>query len=339
MGSADLGYGDPRGHSGLRTELAGHLRRTRSAVAEADGILIINGVAEGLALLADVLLDSGRATVAVEDPASPGARDLLARRGLEVVGIPVDEAGMDVARIKSPERLGAIFLTPAHQYPTGVVLSPERRRALIELARRHDLVLIEDDYDGSFRFDREPVGCLQGLASDVTVLLGSVSKTLAPALRLGWLIGPRALQERLVERRVITNLAGQTVDQLALAHLLRSGTYDKHVRQMRRTYHARRRELIVELANKAPNVVVCGDSSGLHLLAEVPSPAHERVVLSVLRADGFAVQGLAECRLGGVSGRTSGLVIGFASLKSAALTRLADLVGQVCSGTGPVADF
>ncbi|MEV6340550.1 PLP-dependent aminotransferase family protein [Nocardia vinacea] len=274
----------------------------------------------------------------VEDPTSPGAADLLTRRGLELVPVPVDEEGFDVSRLRRPERLGAVFLTPAHQYPTGVVLSPSRRRALIDLARRHDLVLIEDDYDGSFRFDREPVGCLQGLAPDVVVLLGSVSKTLAPALRLGWLIGPPTLQEQLVERRMITTLAGQTVDQLALAQLLRSGHYDKHVRQMRRNYSVRRKQLIVEFASKAPNVIVRGDNSGLHLPAELPSAAHERVLLSVLRADGFAVQGVSECRVGGNTDGSNGLVIGFASIKTAALTRLADLVGQVCAGTGPVAE-
>ncbi|MCG8917735.1 PLP-dependent aminotransferase family protein [Actinokineospora sp. PR83] len=328
--SADLGYGDPRGHATLRTELAGHLARTRGVVVDADNILITNGVAEGLALLSDVLLADGCGVVAVEDPASPGTRDLLVQRGVEVVGVPVDDQGMDISRIRGPERLGAIVLTPAHQYPTGVVLSATRRHALIDLARAHGSVLVEDDYDGAFRFDREPVGCLQGLAPDVTVLLGSVSKTLVPALRLGWLVGPPRLQERLVRRRAVTSLAGQTIDQLALARLLRSGMYDKHVRQMRRNYHSRRQELIRELTYRNPDIVIKGDNSGLHLLIELPLLTDELLVLSVLRRAGFAVQGLSECRLAAADGGSSGLVIGFASIKAGALAELAELVSRAC---------
>ncbi|MED7828271.1 MocR-like pyridoxine biosynthesis transcription factor PdxR [Streptomyces chiangmaiensis] len=328
MSNADFGYGDPRGHERLRVELAGHLRRTRGAVVDPELMLVVNGVAEGLALLADVVAATERRRIAVEDPASPGARDLMARRGLTVVGVPVDAEGIVADAIPEPAQLGAILLTPAHQYPTGVLLSATRRRALIELARTHDVMLIEDDYDGAFRYDRNPVGCLQGLAPDVTVLLGSVSKTLAPALRLGWLAGPLAWHERLVDRRVITNLAGQAMDQLAFAHLLLTGGYDKHVRQMRHRYRLRRSHLVAELAAARLDVVVRGDASGLHLLAELPPRVDERTVLSSLRLNGFDVQGLSECRLGCPPEVPGGLIIGYAALAPTSITRLVSALGK-----------
>ncbi|MFD0412836.1 PLP-dependent aminotransferase family protein [Streptomyces sp. NPDC127108] len=328
MSSADFGYGDPRGHQQLRAELAVYLRRTRGAVIDPEYVMVVNGVAEGLALLADVAAATGRRHIAVEDPASPGARDLMARRGITVVSVPVDGEGIVVDAIREPGRLGAVLLTPAHQYPTGVILSAARRHALIELARAHDVMLIEDDYDGAFRYARDPVGCLQGLAPDITVLLGSVSKTLAPALRLGWLVAPRAWQEQLVARRVVTSLAGQAMDELALAHLLLTGGYDIHVRQMRRRYRTRRMHLVEELGTASPDVVVRGDASGLHLLAELPPQVREQTVLSSLRLNGFDVQGLAECRMGSPPGAPGGLVIGYAALAPASITRLVSVLSQ-----------
>lgn len=329
MGNADLSYGDPRGHQKLRVELAGHLRRTRGAVVDPELMLVVNGVAEGLALLADVLTATGRQRIAVEDPASPGTRDLMAGLGLDVVGIPVDHEGIMVDSVQEPGRLGAVLLTPAHQYPTGVLLSAPRRRALIDLARAHDVLLIEDDYDGAFRYNRDPVGCLQGLAPDVTVLLGSVSKTLAPALRLGWMTGPQTWHQRLVERRATTNGSGQAMDQLAFAHMLLTGNYDRHVRQMRRNYHARRSHLVAELAATASDIVVRGDASGLHLLAELPPGVDESTVLALLRGNGFDVQGLAECRLVSPPDARGGLIIGYAALTPASITRLVSLLAQV----------
>ncbi|MFF9781107.1 GntR family transcriptional regulator / MocR family aminotransferase [Streptomyces sp. SceaMP-e96] len=328
MSSADFGYGDPRGHQQLRAELAVYLRRTRGSVIDPERVVVVNGVAEGLALLGDVVAASGRPRIGVEDPASPGARELMARRGLAVVGVPVDGEGIVVDAIREPGRLGAILLTPAHQYPTGVILSPARRHALIELACEHRVLLVEDDYDGAFRYARDPVGCLQGLAPDVTVLLGSVSKTLAPALRLGWLVAPRAWQEQLVARRVVTSLAGQAVDELAFAHLLLTGGYDIHVRQMRRRYHKRRMHLVAELDAAEPEVVVRGDASGLHLLAELPQRVCEHAVLSSLRLNGFDVQGLAECRVVCPPDAPGGLVIGYASLSPGSITRLVSVLSQ-----------
>ncbi|WJK68995.1 PLP-dependent aminotransferase family protein [Streptomyces albidoflavus] len=334
MADGELGYGDPRGHARLRTELAAHLRAFRGADASPDGLLVVGGAADGLTLLADTLAAGGRPRIAVEDPSSPRTRALLRRRGLEVTGVPVDGEGLAVDALREPGRLGAVLLTPAHQYPAGVPLSAGRRQALVRLAREHGVLLIEDDYNGAFRYDREPPGCLQGLAPDVTALLGSVSKTLAPALRLGWLLAPPAWAPRLVHDRALTHPTGHTLDHLAFGHLLHTGDYTAHLRRTRRRYQSRRLHLTTELAAAAPGFTPLGIPGGLHLPVALPPWSREAEVLAAVRAEGYDVQGLGACALtppppdrpGG------GLVIGFAALTPAAITHL---VGVARAAGGP----
>jgi GntR family transcriptional regulator / MocR family aminotransferase len=339
--TADIGYGDPRGHPRLRAELAAHLVRTRAAAVVPDNVLVVGGVAFALALLADVLVAAGRRRVAVEDPASPGTCDLLRRRGVHLVPIPVDDSGIRPDVLAGAD-VAAVVLTAAHQYPTGALLSAARRRALITLARKRGLLLVEDDYDGSFHYGRGVVGCLQGLAPDVTVLLGSVSKTLAPSLRIGWMVAPPDWVVPLMQRRSVTDLAGPTLDQLAFAHLLDSGFYDRHVRRMRRLYLRRRQRLIAAIA-EVPWLAVRGAPSGLHVLAETPGTAAEAAVCTALREAGFDVQGLADCHAaagaragadpapGARSGSNSrsGVVIGFASLSDSAIDKLGAVISAL----------
>lgn len=352
--TADIGYGDPRGHPKLRAELAAHLVRTRAAVVEPDNVLLVGGVAFALTLLSDLLLAAGQRRIAVECPASPGTCDLLRRRGLELVPIPVDESGILPGPLASAG-VPAVVLTAAHQYPTGAQLSADRRRAVISMARQLDMMIIEDDYDGSFHYGRSAVGCLQGLAPDVTVLLGSVSKTLAPALRMGWLIAPGRWVGPLMERRRVTDLAGPTLDQLAFAQLLESGSYDRHVRHMRRLYLSRRQRLIAALRG-VPSATVRGAASGLHLVVEVPGPASEAAVIGALRDAGFDVQGLAECHAavgapagpgsqngpasrpvtGPVNGFVNGAVIGFASLSDGSIDSVAAVIERALRSPLPV---
>lgn len=334
--TADIGYGDPRGHPKLRAELAAHLVRTRAAVVEPDNVLLVGGVAFALTLLSDMLLAAGHHRIAVETPASPGTCDLLRQRGLELVPIPLDDSGV----LPGPLALAAVpavVLTAAHQYPTGVQLSADRRRAVISLARRQDMMIIEDDYDGSFHYGRGAVGCLQGLAPDVTVLLGSVSKTLAPALRMGWVVAPNRWVRPLMDRRRVTDLAGPTLDQLAFANLLGSGSYDRHVRHMRRLYLSRRRRLIAAL-DGVPAATVRGAASGLHLVVQVPSQECEVAVVGALRDAEFDVQGLAECRaaVGTMAGCGSrnGVVIGFASQSDGSIDSVAAIVERALRGLG-----
>ena len=193
---ADLGYGDPRGSQWLRTELAGWLARTRGLRADPDDIIVVTGVAQALALLAQVLRARAVREIAVEDPGSRGSCDELAYWGLRPVPVPVDEHGLQVDDLARGD-LGAVLLTPAHQFPTGVVLAPRRRRDLLDWAAGADALIVEDDYDAEYRYDRAPVPALQASAPGLVAYAGSTSKTLAPGMRLGWLIPPQPAARQL----------------------------------------------------------------------------------------------------------------------------------------------
>ncbi|MYR91263.1 aminotransferase class I/II-fold pyridoxal phosphate-dependent enzyme, partial [Streptomyces sp. SID685] len=207
---------DPRGSAVLREVVAGYARRVRAAAADPEHIVICSGYAQGLSLTLAALARGGVRRVAYEDPGSPASvRAAAAAAGLEAVPVPVDEQGIDVGALTATGAR-AVVVTPAHQWPTGVVLGPERRLALIAWAAAQDAVVIEDDYDAEFRYDREPVGALQGLAADRVVSISTVSKSLAPALRIGWLLCPPALADVLVSVKHISDRGSPVLDQLAL---------------------------------------------------------------------------------------------------------------------------
>jgi GntR family transcriptional regulator/MocR family aminotransferase len=260
-------YPDPRGARELRWALAAYLQRVRGVVVEPDAIVVCAGASQGLALLARALLRQGINAIGVEDPGLPPHRALLAYAGMDVQGVRVDEAGIEVAEIRAP----AVLATPAHQCPTGVVLAPTRRLALIEWARAGGLV-VEDDYDAEFRYDRAPLGALQGLAPEHVVYLGTASKTLAPGLRLGWLVLPEALRGPVAEAKAMDDLGSATIDQLVLARLLETSAYDRELRKARRRNRARRDALIAAVARHLPGAHVSGISAGLHALVSLERP-------------------------------------------------------------------
>ncbi|GIF69455.1 GntR family transcriptional regulator [Asanoa ishikariensis] len=266
--ASDLGYGDPRGNARLRQELAGWLARIRGIRANADDIIIVAGVAQSLALLAQRQRAQGATTIAVEDPGSRGARDELAHWGLEPVPVPVDEHGLRVAEL-ARTGLPAALLTPAHQFPTGVVLTPQRRRALLDWATAGGLI-VEDDYDAEYRYDRAPVPALQASAPAMVAYTGSTSKTLAPGMRLGWLIPPRRLHADLVAAKHASDLGSPAIPQLVLAHLIAAGELDRHVRLMRARHRTRRDALLTALRQHLPQARVQGVAAGLHLLITLP---------------------------------------------------------------------
>ncbi len=267
---AELGYGDPRGHHWLRRELAGWLARTRGLRAGPDDIIVVSGVAQALALLAQWLRGQGRSRVAVEDPGSRGSREELAYWGLTTVAVPVDEQGLVVSGLGRCD-VQAVLLTPAHQFPTGVVLAPQRRRALLDWAAAAGALIIEDDYDAEYRYDRAPVPAMAAAAPGHIAYAGTTSKTLAPGMRLGWLIPPAGMYADLVAAKHAADLGSPALPQLVLARLIATGELEQHIRTVRKRQRSRRDALLAALASYLPAAQVQGVPAGLHLLITFPS--------------------------------------------------------------------
>ncbi len=324
---ADLGYGDPRGSQGLRTELAGWLARTRGLRADPDDIIVVTGVAQALALLARVLRDLGE--IAVEDPGSRGSRDELAYWGLRPVPIPVDDHGLQVDDLARGD-LRAVLLTPAHQFPTGVVLAPRRRRDLLDWAAGADALIIEDDYDAEYRYDRAPVPALQASAPGLVAYAGSTSKTLAPGLRLGWLIPPSRLHADLVEAKHASDLGSPALPQLVLARLIASGDLEQHIRLVRKRQRSRRDALLRALREHLPAARVQGIAAGLHLLIMFPGRAGRDTDLAeaILQA-GVLVHPLSWHRQ---RPGMAGIVLGYAVHSPDQLREAVRRIAQVLSG-------
>ncbi|MFB7668570.1 PLP-dependent aminotransferase family protein [Kitasatospora sp. NPDC056138] len=328
MPTSALDYGDPRGSSVLREVVAGYLRRVRAAAADPARIVICSGYAQGLGLALRALARTGVHTVAYEDPGSPATTSSTAAwAGLSAIPVPLDEQGLDVKALDATDAR-AVVVTPAHQWPTGVALSPERRLALIEWAVRRDAYVIEDDYDAEFRYDREPVGALQGLAADRVIAIGTVSKSLAPALRIGWLLCPPALAGQIIENKRLSDRSSPTLDQLALARMIESGRFDRHLRRARATYAARRTALVAALAEHAPDVGVTGLAAGFHAVAQLGASADEQAVVTAARARSVGLYGMSTCR-SAHSAAPAQLVLGFGNVGEHAVTAGIAAVGDL----------
>jgi GntR family transcriptional regulator/MocR family aminotransferase len=307
---ADLDYADPTGVPRLRAELAGYLGRVRAARVEPGDLVVTTGAAQAFSLLAGVLRAGGTTRVGFEEPGSAGVRTHLDGQGLRPVPIPVDRGGLDVAAL-ARAGLVAVVVTPAHQFPTGVVLAPDRRAALVEWARVSGGLIVEDDYDAEFRYDREPVACVQGLAPDVVALVGSTSKALAPGLRLGWLAVPGRLRPTVAAAKAAADLGGPVLEQLAFADLLATGGYDRHLRRARRLHRQRRDALVSALDRYLPGVRVSGVAAGLHLVVELPAGTDDAALAGRARAVGLGPLPLSALRL--TAGGPPGLVLGYAA--------------------------
>ena len=305
-----LGYGDSRGSRELRTALAGYLARARGVRADPDRILVCSGFTQGLALLAQVLRDRGAATVAVEAYGQPAHHRVLGAHGLTTRPIPVDRAGAATHRLTDAH---AVLLTPAHQFPLGPSLAPQRRTAAISWAADTGGLVIEDDYDGEFRYDRHPVGALQPLAPDHVAYLGTASKTLAPGVRLGWLVPPRRLLDDLVTAKAVADGQSSTLDQLALADLITTGGYDRHVRRSRLAYRRRRDQLAHALHREVPAARITGIAAGLHAVVTLPDGAGETATILRANGHGLALDGLDGYRHSGPEHPGPALVVGYAT--------------------------
>ncbi len=323
----DLGYGDPRGHPRLRAELAGWLARTRGMRVGADDVLVVAGVAQSLALLAQVLRARGVTRIGVEDPGARGARETLAHWGLQPEPVPVDGHG---ARVDALARSGveAVLLTPAHQFPTGVVLAPQRRRDLLEWARGGNLV-VEDDYDAEHRYDRAPVPALQTSAPEDVACTGSTSKTLVPGARIGWLVAPHRVRADLLAAKHAADLGNPALPQLVLAELIAAGDLERHVRRVRRRQRTRRDALLAALHRYLPAARVEGVAAGLHLLVTFPNrePGSDVEIAERAAGAGVLVHPLSWHR---VRPGPPGLLLGYAASTPDALVeavrRIAPLV-------------
>ncbi len=293
--TAAVDYGDPRGLQTLRQVLASYLRRVRGAAVDPELMVICTGFAQGVNLVLRALALQGVRRVGIEDPGDRDNDGVAERAGLEAVPIKVDERGVDVdALAHSGAR--AVVLTPAHQTPTGVVLAPERRHALIDWANRVDGVVLEDDYDAEFRYDRQAVGAVQGLAPDRVVAMGTVSKSLGPGMRLGWIACPAWLAEAIAWQKRVDDKGSPALEQLALARLIESGRYDRHLRRMRSVYGARRQALVDALAEHAPEVKLTGLAAGFHAVARLPAGTGERAVVAAARERSIGLYGMSDYR-------------------------------------------
>ncbi|ADB35931.1 transcriptional regulator, GntR family with aminotransferase domain protein [Kribbella flavida DSM 17836] len=310
-----LAYLDGRGAIELREALAAYLNRVRGTSARAENLLISNGFAQGSRLLLQVLAASGFRRLAVEDPSDDELRAVAAAAGLEAVGVPVLDSGVDVEAL---ERSGAdvVLVTAAHQFPTGAVTSAQTRAALVDWAGRRDALIVEDDYDAEYRYDREPIGAIQGLAPDRVVYAGTASKTLAPGLRLGWLILPAHLVEAMSSAKVVDDRGSSVLDQLTFADFVARGEFDRHLRRMRPRYRRLRDTLVDRLAEQLPDLRPVGISAGLHVTTWLPPDLSEQAVAQAALERGVGVYGLAPYW---VDAGPAGLVFGYGGLTEQAV--------------------
>jgi GntR family transcriptional regulator/MocR family aminotransferase len=323
-----VGYGDPRGAPELREALTDYLGRVRGTAADPEHALICTGFRQALSLTCRWLAGNGIEHVALEEPGWHAQRLIVEEAGLDVTPIPVDADGIEVGALDS-SGAEVVVVTPAHQFPTGAVLSPDRRAALIDWAERGDRLIVEDDYDAELC--RARVGALQGLAPDRVLYIGSASKRLAPGMRLGWMLSPSWLSWALISAKAIEDAGSEIAGQLALADFIARGELERHLRRMRLRYARRRETLLTALARELPGWRPSGTGSGLHVLVELPSAVNEPSLLAAASRHGVGIEGLSLHSYTGLS--PPGLVLGHAYLAEPAIERGVRLLARL--GDGP----
>ena len=295
MTDEDLRYGEPHGAEPLRAALAAYLGRVRGVVATPGRFVITTGYRQGEHLVCHALAARGARRIALENPGHPEQRVSATRAGLEPVMIDVDDGGMRIDELDRA-RVDAVILTPTHQSPVGVPLAGERRTALLEWLRARDAIAIEDDYDAECRYDRAAVGALQGLEPEHVVYAGTVSKTLVPALRLGWLAAPSRLVDAIAEEKRLADRTTAQIDQHAFAYFLESGELDRHLRRMRVRYRSRRDALVAALEQELPEARVEGIAAGLHATVRLPAGDDEQAIVEEAARHRVAVEAMDDYR-------------------------------------------
>jgi GntR family transcriptional regulator / MocR family aminotransferase len=313
-----VGYVDPRGVPELREALADYLGRVRGAAAEPEHMMVCTGFMQGFSLLCRWLRAHGVKRVALEDPGWHVHRLIVEQAGLQAVPIPVDAGGLRVEDLAGTDA-AAVVVTPAHQFPTGAVLSRERRAALIEWAEAGERLIVEDDFDAEYRYDRVAVGALQGLAPERVLYIGSASKRLAPGMRLGWLLMPSWLAWPLISAKSIEDGGSEVIGQLALCDFIVRGELDRHTRRMRLRYQRRRETLLRALARWLPQgrLLGGGGAAGLYEVIELPESVDEAALLAAAAERGVGMEGLSWHRF--THGGPPGLLLGFGNLSEPAI--------------------
>jgi len=326
-----LDYGDHRGRVELRTALSAYLARVRGVRIDPGQMIITQGFTQALDMLCHVLAGAGRSTVAMESPSHQGLWTTVRQSGLTLAGCPVDEQGLRTARLPA---LGAdaVVVTPAHQFPTGAVMTPARRTALLEWASRTRGLIIEDDYDAEFRYDHTPIGAIQGLDPSRVAHVGTTSKTFAPGLRLGWISAPADLTADLQARKSAADSGSPAIDQLALASLLSSGDYERHIVRARHAYRRRRDLLLHALTTRFPRLQLGGANAGMQLLLPLPSQVNDTALAHAAAARGIGITALSPLHLARSPDR--GLLLGFGRLPDHKIPLAVDTLWSVLSESG-----
>jgi GntR family transcriptional regulator/MocR family aminotransferase len=317
MRDADLGYTDPQGTEVLRLALRDYLGRVRGVVSDAARVVITSGYCQGRSLVCRALVSGGAWRVAVEDPCHDEVRNSVAGAGLTLVPLPVDADGMRVEGLEEA-KVDAVIITPAHQYPTGAVLSGQRRGALLEWLRRTGGFAVEDDYDAEYRYDRAPIGALQAMDPEHIVYAGTASKTLAPALRLGWLVVPARLLAAVQQRQRQMDFGVSRIDQHAFADFLGRGELDRHLRRMRVRYRAKRDVLVEALTEALPEARVHGIRAGLHVAVQLRVGDQARTIREEALRRGVALTAMSDYYLDRTAD-SSMLLLGYGRISEAGI--------------------
>jgi len=310
-------YPDPRGVPALRETLADYLGRTRGAAADPEQLMICSGFSQALSLIARWLRSRGVEQVALEDPGWHSQRLVVEQAGLAVEPIAVDGEGLRVDLLEQSEA-AAVIVTPAHQFPTGAVLSSERRAALVEWAERGERLIVEDDYDAELRYDRTRVGALQGLAPERVAYVGSASKRLVPGMRLGWMLTPSWLGWPLISVKTIEDRGSEAIGQLALRDFIARGELDRHLRRMRLSYRARRDAVIEAVSRELPDATISGIAAGLHATVTLAAGVDEAALRAECDRRRVAISTIGDY-VEGAFAETPTLLLGYAQLSEAAI--------------------
>jgi GntR family transcriptional regulator/MocR family aminotransferase len=337
---AAFDYGDHRGRPELRAALRDYLGRVRGVRTEPERIVITQGFTQALYILCRVLRAGGARTLTCETPSQPNPWATITAAGLEIEAVPVDDRGLRTDRLADATG-DTVLVTPAHQFPTGSVMAPDRRADLVAWARRRGGLIVEDDYDAEFRYDRVAIGAIQGLDPGLVVHIGTTSKTLAPGLRLGWMSVPVDLVDEIKAEKAALDSGSPTLEQLAFANLLASGEYDRHVARARQEYRRRRDALVGAVAERFPGLALDGAAAGLHVLLRLPDDVDDVAIAAEGAEGGVRVEALSPMSLVGATDR--GLVLGYSRLPAErmdrAVRRLADVIrstGALATATGSV---